>query len=60
MVFPFYPSSDEWLNNFLSTSSKVFRKHGIIVISDEIYGRLHYKQQHATLAKVSHDGEVHL
>lgn len=31
----------------------MFRKHSVIVLSDEIYSRLNYTQSHITLAKVS-------
>ena len=32
--------------------SKVFAKHNVIVLSDEIYGRLHYQHKHDTLMRV--------
>ena len=36
----------------VSGCSDTLRKHQIIVISDEIYGRLRFDQNHISLAKV--------
>ena len=34
--------------------SAVLRKHNVIVLSDEIYARLHFEDDHKSLAKVSY------
>ena len=41
LIFPYY-------------SSEIFRKHKIIVLSDEIYGQLTYSGNHIPLSKVSY------
>ena len=40
----------DYLSFILFSSS--FRKHHVIVLSDEIYARLHYTQSHDTIARV--------
>lgn len=37
---------------WFSFSSNVFRRHNITVLSDEIYSRIRYDQNHVSLAKV--------
>ena len=46
-------SLSSFLLSFLFFFSDTFRKHKIIVLSDEIYARLHFKQNHVSLVKVS-------
>ena len=42
----------------LADLAAVFRRHGVIVISDEIYGLLHHRGEHASLAQFYPEGTI--
>merc|ERR1712183_21651 len=44
-------------NDFISLS-KAFRKHKMLVLSDEIYARLSYKNNHVSMAKYYPEGTI--
>jgi len=44
-------------NDFISLS-KAFRKHKLLVLSDEIYARLSYKNNHVSIAKFYPEGTI--
>ena len=46
-------------NSLCSYCRSVFRKHSIIVLSDEIYSRLNYAHSHQTLSKVNLHTHTH-
>ncbi|OWF35868.1 uncharacterized protein LOC110442412 [Mizuhopecten yessoensis] len=55
---PDNPTGTSYNQTELKALSNVFREHDILVLSDEIYGRLHYDQNHVSLAKVYPEGTV--
>ncbi|XP_046355560.2 aspartate aminotransferase-like isoform X2 [Haliotis rufescens] len=55
---PDNPTGTSYGDAQLVALSKAFRKNNVIVLSDEIYARLHYTQSHVTLAKHYPEGTV--
>ena len=56
-----YPGNPDGLSYTaleLSDLADVARKYGVLVISDEIYGRLNHSCQHVSLAKYYPEGEI--
>ncbi|XP_077993807.1 aspartate aminotransferase-like isoform X2 [Glandiceps talaboti] len=56
MCNPDNPTGTCYTVEHLKQLSEVFRKHKIIVLSDEIYSRLHFENNHASLAKFYPEG----
>ena len=56
--------SDKWLvlveimSIILSFTRETCRKHSILILSDEIYARIHFTGQHVCVSKVSPKCEV--
>ncbi|XP_060063177.1 aspartate aminotransferase-like [Ylistrum balloti] len=55
---PDNPTGTSYSQTELKALSDVFREHNILVLSDEIYGRLHYNQSHVSMAKVYPEGTI--
>ncbi|XP_067687816.1 aspartate aminotransferase-like [Haliotis asinina] len=55
---PDNPTGTSYGDAQLVALSKAFRKNNVIVLSDEIYARLHYTQSHVTLAKHYPEGTI--
>ncbi|XP_041372362.1 aspartate aminotransferase-like [Gigantopelta aegis] len=55
---PDNPTGAVYSESELRALSDTFRKHKIIVLSDEIYARLNYKQNHASLVKYYPEGTI--
>ncbi|KAK7092602.1 hypothetical protein V1264_008323 [Littorina saxatilis] len=58
MTNPCNPTGTAYSENDLIALSTVFRKYDVTVLSDEIYARLSYDQNHVTLAKIYPEGTV--
>jgi len=56
--YPGNPDGLSYTDDELLALSQVFRKHNILVISDEIYGLLHHTGQHVSLAKHYPEGTI--
>ncbi|XP_062513628.1 aspartate aminotransferase-like [Corticium candelabrum] len=55
---PDNPSGTAYTASELESLSAVFRKHNLLVLSDEIYGRLHHTGNHQCLAKFYPEGTI--
>lgn len=55
---PDNPSGTSYTKEELLALSKTFRENNIIVLSDEIYGRLHYLQDHYSIYKYYPEGTI--
>lgn len=56
-----YPGNPDGLTysaSELQALAEVARQYGVIVVSDEIYGRLHHKGEHVSLAKFYPEGTI--
>jgi len=56
--YPSNPIGITYSNNELRDLADVFKKYGIIVIADEIYGEVHFKGKHQTIAKFYPEGTI--
>ena len=56
--YPNNPTGKTYPLNLLKDLAEVFRKHGVIVISDEIYGELHHEGNHISIAKFYPEGTI--
>ncbi|XP_076437074.1 aspartate aminotransferase-like [Babylonia areolata] len=55
---PCNPTGTAYSEKDLIALSAVFRKYGVIVLSDEIYARLSFDQNHFSLARVYPEGTI--
>uniref|UniRef100_A0A0L8GXF4 Aminotransferase class I/classII large domain-containing protein n=1 Tax=Octopus bimaculoides TaxID=37653 RepID=A0A0L8GXF4_OCTBM len=55
---PDNPTGTHYTEEQLVELTKVFRKHNILVLSDEIYGRLCFNHKHVCMSKVYPEGAV--
>lgn len=55
---PDNPTGTGYSRKELKALSEVFREYNILVLSDEIYGRLHYDQSHVCMAQVYPEGTI--
>ncbi|WP_022671381.1 pyridoxal phosphate-dependent aminotransferase [Hippea alviniae] len=56
--YPNNPTGKTYPLELLRDLAEVFRKHGVIVISDEIYGELHHEGKHISIAKFYPEGTI--
>jgi aspartate aminotransferase len=56
--YPNNPSGSTYTTEELKTLAKIARKYRIILISDEIYGELHHKGQHVSIARFYPEGTI--
>ncbi len=49
--YPGNPNGLTYSSLELKALAQVFREYGVIVVSDEIYGHLHYGNRHTSLAR---------
>ena len=56
--FPNNPTGLTYRTEELKDIAKVARAHDVLVLSDEIYGELHHKGQHASIAKHYPEGTI--
>ncbi len=55
---PGNPSGTSYEEDHLKALAEVMRRHEVLVISDEIYGRLHHEGQHRSMARYYPEGTV--
>ena len=58
LVNPDNPTGTVYTEDHWKELVDVFRKHNVIVLSDEIYGRLNYTGNHCSLAKFYPEGTI--
>lgn len=58
IVNPDNPTGTAYTEEHWNELVRVLRKHDAIVLSDEIYGRLHFSGNHCSLAKIYPEGTI--
>jgi aspartate aminotransferase len=56
--YPSNPTGSTYNNEELRAIARIARKYRIIVLSDEIYGELHYKGKHVSIARYYPEGTI--
>jgi aspartate aminotransferase len=56
--YPSNPTGSAFRNDQLRAIARVAEKHRVIVLSDEIYGELHHKGQHVSVARYYPEGTI--
>ncbi len=56
--YPSNPTGDTYTSDELKQIAKIARKYKIILLSDEIYGELHHRGQHVSVARYYPEGTV--
>ncbi len=56
--YPNNPTGKTYPENLLKDLADVFKKYGIIVLSDEIYGELNHNDNHISIAKFYPEGTI--
>ncbi len=58
MNYPSNPTGTTYNRNELIELAKVARKYSVVLLSDEIYGELHHKGQHVSIAHFYPEGTI--
>ncbi len=56
--YPSNPDGGTYLSSELKKIAAIARKYEMIILSDEIYGQLHYKGQHISIAQFYPEGTI--
>lgn len=56
--YPNNPTGQSYSSEQLEALAAVARKHGVIILSDEIYGALHFADQHQSIASFYPEGTL--
>lgn len=56
--YPSNPTGDSYTVDELKALAKVARKYKVILLSDEIYGELHHRGQHVSIARFYPEGTI--
>lgn len=56
--YPSNPTGCTYAPDELAALAEVARRHGVLVISDEIYGELHHEGAHASIARFYPEGTI--
>lgn len=56
--YPSNPHGGTYRMEELRRLAKVARRHGVVLLSDEIYGELHHKGQHVSIARFYPEGTI--
>jgi aspartate aminotransferase len=56
--YPNNPTGTSYRASELEELAQVARRHGVIVLSDEIYGELHYRGAHSSIASFYPEGTI--
>lgn len=56
--YPANPTGTTYSDAQLRELAEVARKYGVVMLSDEIYGELHFKAQHISIAKYYPEGTI--
>ena len=58
LTYPSNPDGGTYSAEELKKIAKVARKHEMIILSDEIYGQLHFKGEHISIARFYPEGTI--
>ena len=58
LTYPDNPTGLSYKPEELKALAAVARKHRLIVISDEIYGKVHFEGEHESIAKYYPEGTI--
>jgi aspartate/methionine/tyrosine aminotransferase len=56
--YPANPTGSTYSDQQLKDLAEVARKYGVVLLSDEIYGELHYEAKHVSIAKYYPEGTI--
>lgn len=56
--YPSNPTGDSYSIEELKALARVAKKHKVILVSDEIYGELHHRGQHVSIARYYPEGTI--
>ncbi len=56
--YPANPTGASYTIDELEEIAEVARRYGLVILSDEIYGQLHYAGQHASIARFYPEGTI--
>ncbi len=56
--YPANPTGDTYTTDELKQLAKVARKYKVVLLSDEIYGELHHRGQHVSVARFYPEGTI--
>lgn len=56
--YPSNPTGSTFRNDQLRALARVAQRHGALLLSDEIYGELHHKGQHVSIARYYPEGTI--
>jgi aspartate aminotransferase len=56
--YPSNPTGRSYTSDELRELAKVARRYGVVLLSDEIYGELHFKGQHVSVARYYPEGTI--
>lgn len=56
--YPSNPTGGTYRLDELKQLARVARKHGVLLLSDEIYGALHFRGQHVSIARFYPEGTI--
>ncbi|MGE5154377.1 MAG: pyridoxal phosphate-dependent aminotransferase [Bdellovibrio bacteriovorus] len=56
--YPSNPTGDTYNTEELKALARVARRHRVILLSDEIYGELHHRGQHVSIARFYPEGTI--
>ncbi|MBU0753368.1 MAG: aminotransferase class I/II-fold pyridoxal phosphate-dependent enzyme [Gammaproteobacteria bacterium] len=56
--YPSNPTGDTYTSDELKALAKVAKKYKVILVSDEIYGELHHRGQHVSIARFYPEGTI--
>ena len=56
--YPANPTGNTYVSDELKKLAQIARKYRLILLSDEIYGELHYKHQHVSIARYYPEGTI--
>jgi len=56
--YPANPTGSTYRTSDLKQLARVAREYKIVLVSDEIYGELHHKGQHVSIARFYHEGTI--
>ncbi|HEY8427355.1 MAG TPA: aminotransferase class I/II-fold pyridoxal phosphate-dependent enzyme [Sandaracinaceae bacterium] len=56
--YPSNPTGSTFKNDQLRALARVAQKHRVVLLSDEIYGELHHKGQHVSIARYYPEGTI--
>ena len=56
--YPSNPTGDSYTTDELKALAKIARRYRVILLSDEIYGELHHRGQHVSIARFYPEGTI--